>query len=333
MNTWRSINASNPNASTPHAADEVPVTSLPLHRLAMSLWTAGLPTLLVLGTAGNVMSILIMRSMTGGDLVALWTGAVKTLSQLAPALAIPGRWDLLYFLFLPGSLIAGNFGCCIIVLLTLQRAFSVAWPHHIHRLFTRARVFYMIAGAAAFETVVYSHHWYCVYFLLATDYNGFQCLTLPSSKYVWFLDNVFIYLAMGLTGVLPFLCLVIGNAVLVFTLILSVRQVNTKIATGNSQLSLKRQKEAVSVTVTIVVVSVAFIALIFPVYIYVALYWFEDQSKMSSQKRAEVFLFYTLTSLLTSSNNAINFYLYCLTGRRFRQEFVNILKCKAKIRP
>ncbi|KAL8581203.1 hypothetical protein ACOMHN_038304 [Nucella lapillus] len=317
------------------------LASLSLYQLSVSLWTFYYPALLVLGTAGNVMSILIMRSMrsaestvnlffialAGGDLLVLYSGIVTKWINIAYGINVVDKWPAVFYPVFFLYLSAGGFVSWVLVCMTLQRALSVAWPHRVARVFTRGRVVKLIVAVAGFQVVLYVHHLYCVYVTSTTALTGSQCIGLPSFSYVWFLDNVFIYMAMVLTSVLPFLCLVIGNGVLVIALVTSVSQARKNISAGNPYLNDKRQKDTNSVTVTIIVISLTFIALTLPVFIYAAFFRFKDQSRMSAEKKAQVFLFYTVGSLLMSTNSSINFYLYCLTGRRFRQEFVKMLSC------
>ncbi|XP_076452260.1 galanin-like G-protein coupled receptor npr-9 [Babylonia areolata] len=307
-----------------------------LHQLSVSLWIFCYPALLVLGTFGNVISIVIMRRMMTrestinlffialavGDLMALYSGIPMKWITIAFGVSIINIWPAVYFPSLIIYLSSGGFVGWVLVCMTLQRAFSVAWPHHVNRVFTRGRIVNAIAGVALVQLLLYIHHLYCVYETTTGNMTGIQCIRMSFSEYVWFLDNVFIYIAMAVNSLLPFVCLVAGNGVLVFTLIMSVGEARRNTASGNVHASLKRQKDANSVTVTIIIVSLTFIVLTLPIFIYGDLYQFKDQSKMSAQQRAEVFLFYTISSLLASTNSSINFYLYCLTGRRFREEFV-----------
>ncbi|XP_076452261.1 uncharacterized protein LOC143287904 [Babylonia areolata] len=263
---------------------KVSVTSVSLHQLSVSLWIFCYPALLVLGTFGNVISIVLMRRMMTrestinlffialavGDLMALYSGIPLKWITMAFGVSIINNWPAFYFPCFIIYLSTGGFVGWVLVCMTLQRAFSVAWPHHVNRVFTRGRIVTTITGVALVQLLLYIHHLYCVY---------------ETST---------------------------GN----------MTEARKNTASGNVHASLKRQKDANSVTVTIIIVSLTFIVLTLPIFIYGDLYQFKDQSKMSAQQRAEVFLFYTISSLLASTNSSINFYLYCLTGRRFREEFV-----------
>ena len=97
---------------------------------------------------------------------------------------------------------------------------------------------------------------------------------------------------------------------------------------GSSEHSLAREKAARSVTLTVIVVSLTFLILTLPVSaFYVLSYVAKEYNEVKGHEYAKLYFFYTLCYLLAMSNSAVNFYLYCLTGRRFREEFLQIMLC------
>ena len=92
--------------------------------------------------------------------------------------------------------------------------------------------------------------------------------------------------------------------------------------------TLAREKAARSVTLTIIVVSLTFLILTLPVSVFFVLsYVAKEYSEVKGEEYAKLYFFYTISYLLANCNSAVNFYLYCLTGRRFRQEFLSIMFC------
>ncbi len=91
--------------------------------------------------------------------------------------------------------------------------------------------------------------------------------------------------------------------------------------TINISPSLDRQ-----LAVMLVAVSFAFLLLTLPQFIRYIVYTLIDNIH-SAATYARYTLFYNLTNKLHMTNNAINFYVYCLTGSKFRRDFINMLGC------
>ena len=84
-------------------------------------------------------------------------------------------------------------------------------------------------------------------------------------------------------------------------------------------------------TLTVTVLSLTFLFLTLPLSVYYVLsYVTKEYDKVSAQEYAKVYFFSTMTYILADCNSAVNFYLYCLTGRKFREEFFRVILCWKK---
>ncbi|KAL8581216.1 hypothetical protein ACOMHN_038316 [Nucella lapillus] len=126
---------------------------------------------------------------------------------------------------------------------------------------------------------------------------------------------------------MPFTFLTVSNSVLIWKLITSTRQAHQRIAAVPNKQLLKRSQANSSVTLTVLVVSLTFLVLTLPCALYFLMYHFKDRTSLTPEEAADLYLFQTLSFLLVDTNNAVNFYLYCLSGRRFRAEFKRIIGC------
>ncbi len=73
-----------------------------------------------------------------------------------------------------------------------------------------------------------------------------------------------------------------------------------------------------NMTIMLLCVSLSFLILTAPWCIYII---------MNSVNGSYIQLFADVSFLLLAMNHSINFILYCLSGRRFRQKFVNMFRC------
>ncbi|KAL8617057.1 hypothetical protein ACOMHN_014228 [Nucella lapillus] len=80
----------------------------------------------------------------------------------------------------------------------------------------------------------------------------------------------------------------------------------------------------------VLALSFTFLVLTLPLYAFYGV-WFENEGKFllkSPEVLANMKLISTVTYLMWFTNSAINFVLYCLTGSKYRQEFVNWILCR-----
>ena len=128
---------------------------------------------------------------------------------------------------------------------------------------------------------------------------------------------------------LPWLCLGISNSLLVWKLKISVREAEVSLGSDQADKINDRKKKATSITVTLVAVSSAFLILTFPMSFMQILnfvHWLNGTLYTMNKSYAH---YYTgeISYPLWYANSCINFYVYCLTGAKFRREAKQILNC------
>ena len=158
--------------------------------------------------------------------------------------------------------------------------------------------------------------------------------TFGDVRYQQFHVGVWVHLDMVLYSLLPCLFLLSGNAVLGWKLAVSVREAQERFSGGggaDSSSSSSRRKKASSTTVTILIISSVFVVLTVPLMAYNTL--FQKYAAVSEKSRAFHYFLYDFFLVAGFSNFACNFYLYCLTGSRFRGEFLNIIRACCWRRP
>ena len=127
---------------------------------------------------------------------------------------------------------------------------------------------------------------------------------------------------MFIFSVVPFVCLSISNSVLIVKLRASVKSASGQLATSDIQQA-SRVTSANSVTLTAIIVSLTFVFLTLPRTIFNMVTLVIDTS-ITMETRNKLFFIGVIVYYLGDINYSINFYLYCLTGKKFRNEFKNI---------
>ena len=122
--------------------------------------------------------------------------------------------------------------------------------------------------------------------------------------------------------------LLVSNGILIFKLSASVKSASSQLSQGDSDQLQAREKAARSVSITVITVSLMFLCLTLPISIdYVINYLLQNVVKLPLEEVLAQRVMNGIFTLLYYSNSAINFYVYVLTGNRFREEFIKILRC------
>ena len=143
---------------------------------------------------------------------------------------------------------------------------------------------------------------------------------------------VFPWIDLVVSSFLPSSLLLVGNVLLATTVTRSARLARrlTAAPTGSDRRSDVREKAASSLTVTLMSVSVTYLCLTLPVSIFFVLQPYVAWS--DARQNAWTELVWVVVNLMWYCNSTVNFYLYCLTGRRFRVQ-CNRLLCGACAAP
>ncbi|KAL8591934.1 hypothetical protein ACOMHN_039987 [Nucella lapillus] len=335
--TWNISETTSVSSST-----EEPSTSVyshPVYIISKYIWYVLPPVILLLGNFGNTMTIIIMlRTKSGDNAIDVYFIALAIMDLATLDILLLSDWVGMVFGYYPylksditckiynwtaGSSTTGGW---ILVCLTTHRAISVVWPHRVNTLCTRRLVVGIISGLVVFIALVYSHYLYGYYVRFVDDTGGHSCEMIQGS-YATFVAEVFTYIDLLLYSILPFTCILVANSVLVWNLRATLRDIRQTFAERDTAVAA-REKAASSVTWTVLLVSCAYIVLSLPIAVYfISLFIFDPSAEISVAERARIFLIRAITFMLMFCNSAVNFYLYCLTGAKFRKEFAKLFCC------
>ena len=340
------------------------------YKIADYIWIYVSPVLLLVGTFGNILSILVllrksMRSSTTmfyltalsfGDLFTLYTGLLRYWIAAFKDVDVRNESDagckihtfLVYF-----SL---DFTVWILVAVTLDRCLCVSLPFKARRICSlkRSRMVVIIIICALF---LKNMHFFWTVQLVHTW--EFRCDGATVSVN-YFLDFVWPWIDFSTFCLIPFTIMIVCNIKIIYEMIVSQRKIsaNTDIYrpklltqfsnTGTSgpsntlpQHGFCRQRESVAVsadtnkklqtqrisslTAMLLTVNCVFLITTLPIQIFLIgeEYWFPSDNR-SNEQIASFSLGWAIVNILQYLNNAIHFFLYCLTGPRFRHQLKSI---------
>ena len=322
--------------TTDHANKETVLVVIPV--LLNSLdggWLSriGITAILLFGTFGNVMTVIILRSLRSGwsamnvyltalalsDTAMLYTGALPMWSQKVLDYDVYASHVLVCKLASWTMTTSAALSDWLLVALTAQRAASVVWPHRVNVICTRHKSVVISVVITAVCGLLYSHIVYG--FSVVKSGNGTaESCTVGSADYQVFWVGAWSTVSMLIYSIVPCVCLVVSNAVLGWKLAVAMKKAGEKLSTGGEDQKHSRRKKASSVTVTIIIVSVAFVLITIPFMAFNIFFYRHASSDVH-------YFLYDFFFVFGMSNFAWNFYLYCLTGSRFRDEFKKIVFC------
>ena len=334
------INTNTPCCAADHGVEQTILEAIPVITSALDGgWFGKISTTLILlfGTFGNVMTVIILRRLRSG-----WSAMNVYLTALALSdtamlysgtLLMWSRKVLDYDIFASHVVVcklgiwvmntAAALSAWLLVALTAQRAASVVWPHRVNVMCTRHKSVIVIVVINVVCGLLYSHTAYG-YDMVKFDNGTRERCTFSSVDYQEFYVSIWVRIDIFIFCVLPSVSLIVSNAVLGWKLAAAVKQAKEKLSNSGGDRKNSREKKASSVTVTIFIVSTAFVFATAPLATYNT--FFFDYAL----RDVDYFL-YDVFFMFGTANFAWNFYLYCLTGSRFREEFKNISGCRVSV--
>ena len=217
--------------------------------------------------------------------------------------------------------------------MTLDRVYSIMRPHKAASFNTVKR-----AKATIVSIIVFSCLFNIPYLFVVTN-DGPECVALLTTMG----EKLFFWVSYLVQFIVPFVSLLSMNSILVHTLRKRYLQKITSVeAQCHNQLTGQLQCEGQGqcqgqgqiykykhsekqVCVIPLLVAFSFFVLISPFYAFLLYVETVDFTK-SPAAFAEFFLFYQVMHKMYYTNNAINFFLYVISGRKFRRDLVNLFK-------
>ena len=156
--------------------------------------------------------------------------------------------------------------------------------------------------------------------------SGRECVPdlsiLPKTLYFW--------LSYVVQFAIPFIMLLIMNSTIIHVLrTRSILQAESKGQGQNQGLGQTNQIKSSEkqIIAILLLVAFSFFILITPLYAFIVYSMVVDYTK-SPYDFAVFYLFYNVMHKMFYTNNAINFFLYVISGKRFRNGLITLLRFK-----
>ena len=287
------------------------------------------PFLLFVGSFGNILSFIVFsRASLCGSAVSFYFRALAVADTLALNVGLWPNWikyafdkrlyplnDVVCRIQTYLKYVLPDIAVWILVIMTVERLVAVCRPHRARRIFTatfnRASLLTMILAVSMINIPA----------IFMTDSSKKTqdpvCIVVNKQLiYVWPWVDLSIYCF------LPSIIIITCNSVIISTIMRRQkavpRRTSTRSETGHTMAAM---------TLTLLTVTVVFVLLTVPFGWYsCSLIYFRKDLPI------EWCLFYITASFLRYVNNSVNFLLYCISGRSFRDELKQLCKKTADSR-
>ena len=216
--------------------------------------------------------------------------------------------------FLAGAMCSAH----LIVFMTFERFYSIIQPH-------RAASFNTVKKAKLIIICLFLFGFsYNIPYLFITDNDNRYCIVNNDIAYS-VQGQVYYWMHFTIGFAVPFVSLIIMNTVIIHTLQRRSQWVtSTSQSQGQSQGQSAKNSER-QIYMTLLLVTFAFLILSTPFY---AVHLWVNFTVGSTPQffAAYQFLFIVATGLFFT-NNGINFFLYVMSGKKFRTDLMKVFSC------
>ena len=212
-----------------------------------------------------------------------------------------------------------------VVAMTLDKFVAIKWPHKAATYSTPKRA-KLVVVAILFCVTIYN-----IPHLFISKLIGKSCVSYGAGDVY---TQVYSWFTFALNGIVSFISLIAMNV----TIIHSVRKGHKRFSNGQKpvenledQHSASRTKQRLSkntenqLTAMLLLVTTLFLVLLIPTYI--RFLYFNYVKRDTPEEYASSMLFYYLCTRLYFTHSGINFFLYCISGRKFRGDLKELFSC------
>lgn len=300
------------------------------------LWMYLSPLIFVIGVVGNILTIAVLRRKKfAGTTTATYLPIVAAADTAVLIFGIIPEW-LDYCEFIVFKEIhpwtckvekflfytSGDTAIWILVAFTFDRFIAVCFPFK-KRVVCQPKRALIVCVVIFILAIAKNVH---VFWTRGPQYDEDDGELIKTCgrphPYTYFEYYIRPWIAFSIVMLVPFIIIIVCNTLIIRTL-LQAKRLRKEQSQSNSQQS-HSDKAFLQTTAMCLSASFAFMAFIAPslVLLIGSPYWSNDDETNEAYNFAKA-----INNQLVYVNHSINFFLYCLTGAKFREELVELLRC------
>ena len=317
-------------------AEEPTEKTLYYRGITERIWRNCPPVLFFIGTIGNVLSgVVMMRrslrtSITSFFLVTLavvdtfmlWNGLIRQYLRYAHSIFVRSHSLAACRLHIFLTYWGGQFAAWILVCMTMERFFAIFSPHKSKQYVSKLSCGIVVSVIGVLLAGLNAHFFKT--HLLVLYYGKYYCIT--DAQYYEFMQKIWTWIDFAFFSFIPFGILVIANAGIILRIAHSnyVRKHNMKQSSGGVKMT--------SMTAILLTVSLIFLLTTAPISIYLLIQENVKQSP-TQEEAALTSLWWAIVVNVNYINHSCNFFLYCISGPRFRRELRGMFGLHRQVYP
>ena len=287
------------------------------------------PILLLIGTSGNILSFVVFsRPVLKHSPTSFYFRVLAVADNLSLNVGLWPKWmwDAFGILIYPVTDMSCRIqiylgytlpDCAVwvLVIMTVERMASVKWPHHGH-IFTRRRL-WMSVFITIFVLAVVN----IPTFWIVTENDGDMSMYPCKAAHLVLAYQIWPWFDLSIYSFLPFVIMISCSIVIIKT-VYNRRKTLLQRGCRNGY----KESKVITMTATLLTVTFVFLLLTAPFAIYAI-----TIQEIHGIVNIDYDLFYVFARSLRYVNHAVNFFLYCLSGRHFRRELIYLLRIRKRI--
>ena len=195
--------------------------------------------------------------------------------------------------------------------MTFDRFYGIIRPHKAASFNTLRKAKIIIICSVIFSIAYNTPH------IFISSEQGGQCVPYGKAMNA-VAGQVYYWLSYVTNFVLPFILLLIMNSFIIHT-------IRNRTKLNMSRSNNQGQGNDKQVFAILLLVTFGFLILVTPVYIFFLYTHLVDYEK-TAKSYAEFQLFYSVSQKMYYTNYGINFYLYVISGQKFRTDLINLFR-------
>lgn len=311
--------------------------------MARAIGLYGYPLIIIFGTIGNLLTLMVMlrqkmrrrptcfhmSAIAVFDTLVLYSDCLRQWLALlhgSNALTLSSAACKVFHFF---SYTFFDISVWLIVIMTVDRFLVVQFPLHAPKLSSLPRARKTVIMLIATMVLANLHFIWTVHL----D-DRHHCIYLEGFEY--FHVNVWPWIDAAVYSFLPFILLLVFNILIIVIhrrsmklrkTTLNINKPRTRSQSSNQGTQLRLSAMLFTVTFTFLLLSAPNVILI-----CIRNTYFDFSMQVDDFRNIAVYrLVATLTMFCLYLNHAVNFLLYCISGRMFRKELWQIVKCKCGV--
>ena len=220
----------------------------------------------------------------------------------------------------------------ILAAISVERFIAVCMPQKHKLLTTTSRAWKIVLAIVIFQ-ILFNANVFITYG--PETINGdnttrkFEC-GFSSNSSREYLTKYHVWIAMAIYGIIPFTVMLTLNVFIISRL----SKIKKAFASYSTSSTTSRSKiNTHSMTRMLLCVTFYFVIITMPVFIFEVFQQriFSSKTKeITPEKKGQIEIVDAVLTLMLYLNHSINFFLYCVSGRRFKKELLKLLRCRKK---